>query len=275
MVSHNILFKAVDEPMNIVEIRFGTKTFKVLEEVIWGLIPRVDSSFTDVYSYDLMIDSFGPNNEDLIIETIQEMFAYGTPDIDIPEDMTMLDRFILMKFVDMNFTEKCSSFGITSNMNNMGYINFYPREHTINVLPIKDVTYKDLVNMIIDCNHGSFEYIDKKIINDAYNSLLLETGLGDLYIFNEWHKCEDDEEAIEIRIPDKNNKIIVPLICGNSCGADSCVKTFHKMLGDIAKKMGLKRKTGLEYPELCYYMEQADITCVDYVSELIMGDINS
>jgi len=279
MVSYNILFKAVDEPMNIVKVRFGTKTFKVLEEVIWQLIPRVDPSFTDVYEYDLMIDNLKPNNEDMIIDCIKDMFAYETPDIDIPKNMSMLDRFILMKFVDMNFAEsKCSSFGSSSKRSYYDVtVNFYPPKHDINEFPEKDITYGDMVNMIIDCNHRSFQYIDKKMIRDGYMSLMEKTGLLDLYTLDDSHKCNDeenDEEDPEIimTVPDKNKKIVVPMICGPDCNAHRSVYKFHKMLSSVAKKMGLKKgPTILGYPEICYYMEQMGVTCVDHMSKYFTG----
>jgi len=289
----DICFGGNREDLKVIEIKIGTKGICTLEKLVVSMITKNNGS----REFVLEIDTMKPSNEDHLIETIKGVIMTGCIKTESAMEMHVIDKMILIKFIDMYLT-KCEP--TTLPKKDVPHDQLQPiclggMERLVNYL--NELVFElghndDLINMIIDMKYVHMDSFDQVQVRMCYNQLLCETGLDALYEFAVGHTCTKDTKFGSINMgdhqlksvykgngmkPNKKTKVSVSYICGPDCQADSHVMTFHKMLSNMAKKMGLKRMGSLDpnkYPEVYHYMEQADITCTTFYGEQIGGRQN-
>lgn len=235
------------ENPKLIKIKLGTQEIETLESLVHLLIPKVSTEFSDIYSYDLEIDSMKPVDEAAIIVIIKKMFI-GMTDIVVKIDdsvgkLCMLDRFILIKFVD----KYCS-------IDDKRIIDMITK-----IEPEIILEEDDIINMIIakkSCDIDD-ELLGPNILKKCMDYLIKET-------------CLDQIFKVSMKLPfqydNNDNRYIVPLLHKKLNTGGAITARFYETLSKLSIKLGLGRSNETGYPEIDCYVDKYNMVHTKYIA---------
>ena len=235
------------ENPKLIKLKIGTQEIETLESLVHLLIPKVSPEFSNVHEYDLEIDSMKPIDENAIVGIIKKLFIrmidISVNCIDDINKLCILDKFILIKFVD----KYCSIIDM----------------ETIKVLtkiePEIVLEEDDVINMIIAGKSHEIDddLLGPNVLKKCIDYLIKETCLGLLYRVS----------ASKIARYDNNdNRYIIPILHKKLNTSSAMTIGFYETLSRISKKLGLYRINETGYPEVDCYVDKYKMVHTKYIA---------